>query len=226
MTLAYTFIFYQKVRRKRIIMIIRDHCSGGTLDNLTLDRRNIFSQIEGEQEQIFHLNATLVLYGDEDIPPTDIYHPITLKFEGTNTEVLQHRIDGHTFLLNCKSKTNNNSIEFITDILKSEDFINFSVVYKSKSSKFSVFHRILNLNKKIKLIDHRVLNHNWLMVIISLSSVLFFIGILVAITGNDIFNFTKIRGAGRLLYPLLLNSTLLIVINLFDLFQFYKFKKF
>lgn len=226
MTLGYSLILYQKVRRRRIVLIVRKHFSKDINMNLIEECRNINYITKFQQDKIFHLDGTLLFYGDHDISSAEIFHPITLKFEDNDTEILQHQIVGHTDLLNCETQTNNNSLEFITDLLKSNDFIHFSLVYKSKNCNFSIIQRILNFHKKVKIVDQRFVESTWFLTIIYIASIIFFLGMLVAVTENDIFNFSKIRGGGRLLYPLLLNSTLLTIIALWDLFQIYKYKKF
>jgi len=150
--LLITIILYQRVRRKKIIFLTKNHYQ---LNNVNFSRYENIKMVFNDEEidnYLFYISGTMILSGDSDVDRNDINHSPCIIIKDINGSWKSYSILKKTDLLQCNLIVQNNTLKIETEELKSKDYITISAFYHAQKPGIKFRHRILNVNNNVEVI--------------------------------------------------------------------------
>jgi hypothetical protein len=180
------FAFYQRVRKKTIILIIKRHFVLNNIKSSEFPHFRVLLDNEDISEFLYYINGTLIMTGDGDVSPDNIRYPVSIIAKNNESLWKKYNLYNKTELLECQLESENNVLKFKLDNIKSNDYVNFDAYYSSKVKGIKASHRILDVKKEILVISEDSVN-DYKKVAIATSIFLLFISFLL-LSENDYVN--------------------------------------
>ncbi|MCL1672048.1 hypothetical protein [Elizabethkingia ursingii] len=177
---------YKKVKQTKFIFLEKEHLNFNNFNFKNIKNLELVYKNEKIDDFLVYLNGTIIMVGDHDIKPEDIYVPITLKIKDKGGKWKYLNIEKKTELLNYELIIENNFAKIKTDIIKKNDFITFTGFYNSQKIGYSIIHRILNANKVVHIIYEKYFYNYIIGLVTSLICIILFSSTIIKSQPNTI----------------------------------------
>ncbi|AZA74799.1 hypothetical protein [Chryseobacterium indoltheticum] len=196
------FAFWQRIRRKTIILIIRKNYAVNTIKPSGFSPLKVLIDNHEISNFLYYLSGTFIVTGDGDISPDDIVVPLNIKIKDIDGIWRKYKVTNKTSLLNCNLEHDSSVLNFKVDNLMSSDFITFDAFYEANQVGYIAQQRILNVNKEVLILAENKVKDYWGMLILSIFVLTLFTSMIV---------FTNENLADRIFKPKYTKSTEVVV---------------
>lgn len=151
--LCISIILYQRVRKKKIIFLQKDHFHLNNADFSRFENLKMTFNDEDISDYLYFVSGTIILTGDEDVDISEINHPPCIITTDDNGKWKSQNILKKSDLLSCNLLVDHNTLKIETGELKSKDYIQFNGFYQAKKKGIKFRHRILNVSNEVEIIS-------------------------------------------------------------------------
>lgn len=149
LTTILSSLLYQRVKQTKFIFLEKTHQDLNTADFEKIESLKLIYQEEEINNYLIYLRGTIIMVGDHDVNPSNIYRPISFKLNDINGKWKSTKLLKSTEFLETDFEIIDNEVQIKTGLIKKNDFVSFEGFYNAKRNGYYIIHRILNVKGKV-----------------------------------------------------------------------------